>query len=735
MSIARLRSLWDAINLPDFSSDAWRGVLIAIVVVGYALGIGYQLLTWATGSAPALAWRAGYHISIVLCYSALWFLFSSFLRRTVRSPVRLFLYAVLAGVAYLVLASLVQSLGTGQGLLAGGDGSVAGLDYERRVPLTIAAVVKVNLLSLLEVTFTMLTLLLLRNLVFYRRTRSSQFNWRLMMGFFVLTALLTFMKNPADDLGGLMAVAMIPAVGMAVVNAFRLSWIVYLPFREKMATMGLALVLMVLLGFSLGDGVLPDVSSYTRFYSFPLSVFALLAALFGVLYGVTTMLSLLFHLPTTSAFQRKADEVAAIQSLTHLISQVFDLDKLSRTIVASPIDAQSGDVAWLMLMREGADDPLRVQAVQGAMVKDIQETMDVDALFAEVQETQDVLLLDEAPSDRRVRAHPDGAFESLLVVPLLARDDVLGALFVAKDVHYGFEKDDVEAIRVFAAQAALALDNARLFEERLEKERMHRELAIAREVQQKLLPQEIPSLRGTSIAASSVSAYEVGGDYYDFVRLDDDRIAFIVGDVAGKGTSGAFYMAEMQGIFRSLSRQAPEPREFLMAANRALCTTLDRRAFISVVYGVLDVGREEFRLARAGHCPAALIDLHGAARLLRSGGIGLGLNDGPLFEQSLEVRTERLQPGDVFVLYTDGVVESRNAKGEEYGYARLKTSLQEHRHEDADDLHEALLCDLHTFLGAETYDDDLTLVVVKWHGLPIGVPSPAPQASALALPS
>jgi len=119
MSLARLRSLWDALNLPDFTSDAWRGVLIAIVVVGYALGIGYHLLTWATGSAPALAWRAGYHISIVLCYGALWFLFSSFLRRTVRSPVRLFLYAVLAGVTYLVLATLVQSLGTGQGLLAG----------------------------------------------------------------------------------------------------------------------------------------------------------------------------------------------------------------------------------------------------------------------------------------------------------------------------------------------------------------------------------------------------------------------------------------------------------------------------------------------------------------------------------------------------------------------------------------------------------------------------------------
>lgn len=304
-------------------------------------------------------------------------------------------------------------------------------------------------------------------------------------------------------------------------------------------------------------------------------------------------------------------------------------------------------------------------------------------------------------------------------MPLLARDVLLGALFVSREVTHGFEKDDIEAISVFAAQAALALDNARLFEEQVEKERLARELDIARGVQNKLLPQRLPSVEGATLAASSVMAQEVGGDYYDFARLDDHRIAFIIADVSGKGTSAAFYMAELQGIFQSVSHLAPSPADFLTHANRALAASLEKHVFISVVYGVLDQRREELVLARGGHCPVATINLNGDARFIRTRGLGLGLDRSGLFRQSLTEERIRLQPGDVFVLYTDGVVESRNAAGEEYGYDRLLRALKEYRHEDASDLHAALLNDLQSFLGHDAYDDDMTLVVLKWHGLEI----------------
>ena len=123
------------------------------------------------------------------------------------------------------------------------------------------------------------------------------------------------------------------------------------------------------------------------------------------------------------------------------------------------------------------------------------------------------------------------------------------------------------------------------------------------------------------MAASSVPAQEVGGDYYDFVKLEDDRYGVIIGDVSGKGTSAAFYMAEMQGIFQSVSRLASSPSEFLYHANLALVQSLDRNVFISAIYGILDLKKETFTIARAGHCPAAAVRLGGESRLIRTPGL------------------------------------------------------------------------------------------------------------------
>ncbi len=214
-----------------------------------------------------------------------------------------------------------------------------------------------------------------------------------------------------------------------------------------------------------------------------------------------------------------------------------------------------------------------------------------------------------------------------------------------------------------------------------------------------------------------MSAERVGGDYYDFLVLDDERLCLVNGDVSGKGASAAFYMAEMKGIFQSVSRLAPNPAEFLKHANAALVHSLDKNVFISLIYGILNLDKEEFVIGRAGHCPVAMIDLAGNARYLRSSGMGLGLDRGPLFEKTLEELRITLRPGDVYVLYTDGVVESRNSEGEEYGYDRLLDALKQHRYEDASGIHDALLTDLHTFLEAEAYDDDMTLVVLKWNGI------------------
>jgi phosphoserine phosphatase RsbU/P len=696
--------------------------MIVLFSLGFLAGLAYHLTVWATSAPPSPAVAAAYNIAIIGTYGLLLYGLSEKISRHMRDPARIFwsllLFAVLAfGLARLLI--WMSDMLSPDVLV---EADIRGFELETGVPLTPATVMKMNMVAMLEMCFAFVVLILLKELVQFKRTRQSMRNWQIMISLMVFTALLTFMRAPQSDIGWVQGVALVPTVGFMVVNSFRLSWVVYLTFREKMTIIGQSLALLVLLaaGMATGgdEGFLPRAAVYLQHYSYPLASFALLVLIFGILYCLTTLLSLIFHLPTTSDFQRKAGEMAAMHSLTSLVSQVFDPHRLNLSIVESPVEAGTAQATWLVMrdVRRGSLDP-EIVATCGIEKESVAAIIEIGALHDEAFVRGEPVVLEEATADHRVSAQNGVSIGSLMIVPLVARGNMLGALFASRDVANSFEKDDIEALAVFGAQAALALDNATLFESKVEKERLSRELSIAREVQSRLLPQTIPQLPGLAIAAHSVSAQEVGGDYYDVMQLDDERLAFIVADVSGKGTSAAFYMAEMQGIFHSLAGLTSSPSEFLSHANNALSRSLERHVFISVIYGILDIGREEIVMARAGHCPAAVINLAGEARFVRTQGLGLGLDRSPRFRSSIVEKSHKLEPGDAFVFYTDGVIESRNHAGDEYGYERLLESLKTHRHEDAGALHAALLDDLTTFLGHDQYDDDLTMLVLKWQGI------------------
>lgn len=710
-------------------------VLVAVLcVVGLVVAFGYHLLAWQMEAPLGSFGRAVYGLLVLATYGLLWYLLSKQVRQRTSTPARAFWSTLLAGLILFGIERLVVGIG---GAPAQTTSTLPGYALDTGVPLTLVAVFKSNLLALTHALFAFVLLLRLRALVLIKRSKTAARNWHLMVGLMLVAALTTFLKPPTTPPSLWQSLAFIPAVALMVVNSFRLSWIVYLSFRDKVACLGLSLLLLALLvGFVPNDlGLLRDAYAFVPYYSYPLAQFTLLAVIFGILYCTTALLSLLFHLPTTGDFQQKVGEMAAMHSLTNLVGQVFDRERLVATIAASPVEIGTAHGAWLAVAdpQSGSLRP-RIVAAHTLSVAEITRNVDTTALYEEVHARREPLYLEQAPGDHRIDARPGDGFECLLALPLVARDEVLGVLFVTKEVPLGFERDDIDAMQMFAAQAALALDNARLFEEQLEKERLARELSIAREVQKKLLPQGLPVLHGLSICAASVSAQEVGGDYYDFLKLDDHRLAVIVADVSGKGTSAAFYMAELQGIFRALARFVFSPADFLARANEALATTLERNVFITGIYGMLDLEQETFTVARAGHCPAATIRLGGDGTLLRTRGLGLGLDRSSRFRDSLDEDRVALQPGDVFVLYTDGIVESRDGAGEEYGYERLLTSLRRHRHEDAAELHAALLTDLHDFLGHQAYDDDMTLVVLKWHGVQLPSREPAHAAESLAEP-
>lgn len=689
---------------------AKRPALLLVFCTLFVASTAY-LLVMGTAGHPSVPIELVYHFSLLICYGALWLLLADVLKDQRATPEKAFWNVLVVGAVCFSLAFAVLYL-------------IPGGFHEGR-PLSISTILKGILLSGLQAVFYFVLLLFFRDLVLFRRTKKNIRNWNLMLASMTLAAAFGIIDSLGNtetfNHSAYWVAGLLLAVLCIAVNVLSISWIVRLSFRRKMKAIGFSALLLVffilLVWLGQPTGLLP-VQDYLHIYSPALSTFILLAGVFGVVYCIAVMLSLVFHLPTTSDYQRRADEMAVMHSLTDLVNQVFDLDKLASTITESPVRAGSATAAWLAIadLETGSLAP-RVLATCNIEQSVVTERIDTAALYREVRSTRKHLVLEEAKTDRRVSTAPGDGVASLVVIPLIARSRVLGGLFVASNVPFGFQQDDVEAITIFAAQAALALENARLFEEQVERERLSQELAIAREVQGKLLPHNLPSIDDLSLAASSVPAQEVGGDYYDFVKLDDGRLAFIVADVSGKGTSAAFYMAEMQGIFQSVTHLAATPSEFLTHANRAISVLLERNTFISVIYGLFDPVRKEIALARAGHCPAAVVSATGNARFLRSRGMGLGLDSGALFRETLEIEHVSLGPGDIFVFYTDGVVESRDASGEEFGFDRLLASIRRHRHEDAHDLHNAVLRDLDQFLGHNRqYGDDLTMVVFKWHG-------------------
>ncbi|MEM6782823.1 MAG: PP2C family protein-serine/threonine phosphatase [Bacteroidota bacterium] len=252
------------------------------------------------------------------------------------------------------------------------------------------------------------------------------------------------------------------------------------------------------------------------------------------------------------------------------------------------------------------------------------------------------------------------------------------------------------------------------------RERLEREVEIAREVQRSFLPATMPDVPGLDLAATCVPAEEVGGDYYDLVPLDETgrRLAVVVGDVSGKGIQAAFYMTLVKGFLRTLCRTHESPSAVLTRLNRLFCENVPRGAFISMIYGVFDLDAGAFTFARAGHNPLILKRTdHVSADLLQPSGLAIGLANGTLFDDTLIDHTIDLLPGDTLVFYTDGFSEAVDDDRALYTDARLAEVTAEAMHEVGDrpaaQLLGSLVADVRAFAAEDGLRDDMTMVVVR----------------------
>jgi phosphoserine phosphatase RsbU/P len=329
-------------------------------------------------------------------------------------------------------------------------------------------------------------------------------------------------------------------------------------------------------------------------------------------------------------------------------------------------------------------------------------------IVGQAAETKQAILAPDVSKDSRyIQANPETRSE--LAVPLIYKDKVIGVLDLEHTRRGFFTDDHRRTMMTLAAQVAIAIENARLYEEIARQERrLERDLALARELQMRLLPQTLPKLAHLELAAKFVPARAIGGDLYDFIPYSLSRLGIVIGDVSGKGAPAAIYAALVSGILRSHAPIEPGPAEMLRAVNLSLAERRIEAQFVSLIYAVWDDQHRTLLVSNSG-LPRPIHVQAGKNHVIEATGLPLGLFDDANYD---EFRF-KMKPGDMFVFFSDGILDARNRRGELFGRGRVEKLVAECALNSADCVVETLFKAVaeHS-AGVETFDDQ-TVVAIK----------------------
>jgi sigma-B regulation protein RsbU (phosphoserine phosphatase) len=298
---------------------------------------------------------------------------------------------------------------------------------------------------------------------------------------------------------------------------------------------------------------------------------------------------------------------------------------------------------------------------------------------------------------------------SELAAPLKSGERVIGVFNLESDQLNAYDEHDLDLLTAFASQAAVAIENARLFQETLEMHRLEHELAVARDIQKSFLPQESPRLKGYDLAGMNIPSQEVGGDYFDFIPISEGQVGLVVADVSGKGIPAALIMAAFRAGLRAAIRDNYAIKEIFSKVNVLLQESTDTEQFVTAFYGVLDAKGRIFTFVNAGHNPPFVLSADGSLRRLETGGLPLGIRQTAGYQEE----PIRLQSGDCLIFYTDGVTEAQNELKEEFGEERLVQVLRQSNHLSAEGLQKEIYDQIRKFAGQSGLGDDVTIVALK----------------------
>lgn len=423
----------------------------------------------------------------------------------------------------------------------------------------------------------------------------------------------------------------------------------------------------------------------------------------------------------TTAEILKSHAVSSRSELLALISKVgvtllssTSLDQTLEQVALLVFEAVPAERCVIMLRDEEAEDGLKIAvAKERGKEEQLSEVRISRTVMDEVIKNGKSVLTSDAQHDPRYASQTMAllGIRSVLAVPLsVSEEEVFGLIYADSPTYEtSFTEEHLNILTTLASVASIRVENARLVEERFERERMERELELATEIQQRFQPSAPPIAEGYEFQGISFSCYEIGGDYYDFIPRHDGKMFIALGDVSGKGTAAALLMSSLHAAVHAQVSAKSSLDETIKSVNEYLTENTPSNRFVTLFLAELDLEKGHLRYINAGHNPPLIAHSNGAIRHLDSGGFPLGLI--PMADY--EIGELVLSAGDALVVYSDGVSEANNIKGEEFGIERLSEVVKLNITSSASGLRDKVESALSAFTQTAPANDDITLVIVK----------------------
>ncbi len=411
--------------------------------------------------------------------------------------------------------------------------------------------------------------------------------------------------------------------------------------------------------------------------------------------------------------RRAVDELSILNEIAVAINSSLSLDRILESVIKKCTKHLKVEQAAVMLL----DEEKETKPFQ-TMIRGWETGADILPYRLDTQLTgwmlkyRQPLLINDFESDNRFQKTKGitNLLHSLLCVPLLSKNRIIGLIAVFnKKSGPGFNEDDQRILSIIGSQSAQVIENARLLKEEQELLKVQQELRLAYDIQTNLLPKEPPTVEGYEIFGISIPAKEVGGDYFDFIPINESCIAFCLGDVSGKGMPAALLMANLQATVRGQALVNASASGCMAWCNTMLFHNTPAEKFSTFFYGILDTKDHQICFANAGHNYPFLFSEGQQARQLEHGDIILGCMETFHFSE----HTISLAAGDIFVLYSDGITEAVDKNGEEFGESGLLSVISENMGVSAEQMTEKIITAVNRHAGDNVQFDDMTLVIIK----------------------